>query len=86
MVDILLLQTISIAIASAGVFVAAVYYIFQLRHQSKVRETDITFRLYSQVCTKEFQDATHRFMSAEYKDYNDFVKRYGDVFLKSQFR
>ena len=34
MIDI---QTISIAIASAGVFVAAIYYILQIRHQSKVR-------------------------------------------------
>ena len=77
MVDI---QTISIAIASAGVFAAAVYYIIQIRHQTKVRQTDLTFRLYSQVCTKEFQEAAHRFLSTEYKDYDDFVKRYGDYF------
>jgi hypothetical protein len=40
MVGILLLQIAFIAIASAGVFIAAVYYILQLRHQSKMRQTE----------------------------------------------
>jgi hypothetical protein len=37
MVDILLLQTISIAIASASVVAGVVYYALQLRHQIKLR-------------------------------------------------
>jgi hypothetical protein len=57
MVDILLLQTVSIAIASAGVFLAAIYYIFQLRHQNKVRQTDLVMRLYATFSSNEFQDA-----------------------------
>jgi hypothetical protein len=56
-VDILLLQTVSIAIASAGVFVAAVYYILQIRHQTKIRQTDLVIRLYSTYGSKEFQEA-----------------------------
>ena len=44
-VDIMLLQTISIAIASAGVFLAAIYYIFQIRHQDKMRHLDLFMRL-----------------------------------------
>jgi hypothetical protein len=36
MVDI---QTVSIAIASAGVFLAAIYYILQIRHQTRIRQT-----------------------------------------------
>ena len=44
MVDI---QTISIAIASAGVFLAAIYYTIQIRHQTKMRHTDLVVRLYS---------------------------------------
>jgi len=79
MVDI---QTVSIAIASASVVAGVAYYAFQIRHQTKVRQTDITFRLYSQVCTKEFMEAAHGFLSTEYKDYDDFVKRYGDYFSK----
>ena len=41
MVDI---QTVSIVVASTGVFAAAVYYIFQLRHQTKARQTEIETR------------------------------------------
>jgi hypothetical protein len=43
MVDI---QTISVAIASADVLVAAIYYILQIRHQTTIRKTDLLIRLY----------------------------------------
>ena len=73
MVDI---QTVSIAIASAGVFLAAVYYIFQLRHQSKVRQTDLLLRIYSTFGSEEFGKAITRTFNMQFKDYNDFVKKY----------
>jgi len=80
MVDILLLQTVSIAVASAGVFAAAVYYIFQLRHQSKVRQTDLVLRVWQATCTEEMVRSWHRLLSAEYDDLDDFVKKYGPPF------
>jgi hypothetical protein len=73
MVDI---QTVSIAIASAGVFAAAIYYILQIRHQSKVRQTDLLLRIYSTFGTEEFQKALTKTFNMEFKDYNDFVKKY----------
>jgi len=76
MVDILLLQTISIVIASAGVFVAAVYYILQIRHQARVRQTDLVMKLYSEYGSKEFLEAYSKFFSLEFKDYNDFRDKY----------
>jgi len=79
-VDILLLQTVSIAIASAGVFLAAVYYIFQLRHQSKVRQADIVMRLYSTYSSNEFREALIKVMNLQFKDYEDYVKKYGPWF------
>jgi hypothetical protein len=54
MVDI---QTISIAIASTGVFAAAIYYIFQIRHQTKMRQTDLLVRLCSVWQTKDWLEA-----------------------------
>jgi hypothetical protein len=33
------IPTVFIAVASAGVFLAAIYYIFQIRHQTKIRQT-----------------------------------------------
>jgi hypothetical protein len=57
MVDILLLQTVSIAIASAGVFIAAIYYILQIRHQTRMRQTDLLMRLCSVWLTKDWLEA-----------------------------
>jgi len=37
MVDV---QTVSIVVASASVVAWIIYYAFQVRHQSKVRQTD----------------------------------------------
>ena len=71
------IQTVSIAIASAGVFAAAVYYIFQIRHQTKIRQTDLIMRLYSSYGSREFQEAFWKIMSGEYKDFDDYGKQYG---------
>jgi len=74
MVDI---PTVSIVIASAGMFVAAVYYILQIRNQTKLRQTDLVMRLYSTFGSTEFQKVWKRFMTTEYKNYDDFVEKYG---------
>lgn len=66
-----LLQTASIAVASAGVFLAAVYYIFQIRNQTRMRQTDLVMRLYSQFNSLEFQKVWHAVLSGETKDYDD---------------
>jgi len=71
------IQTISIAIASAGVFAAAIYYILQLRHQSRMRQTDLVVRLYSAFSGKELQEAYFETVYGfEFADYDDFMKKY----------
>ena len=77
MVDI---QTISIAIASAGVFVAAVYYVFQIRHQVRMRKTDLVMKLYSTFTSKEFTDAEQDVLALQFTDFEDFRKKYGPRF------
>jgi hypothetical protein len=81
MVDI---QTVSIAVASAGVFAAAIYYMLQLRHQNKVRKTEMVMRLYSAWQSKELSDATLKVWNLEFKDYNDFVKKYGPWYSETE--
>jgi len=76
MVDI---PTVSIAIASASVVAGIVYYAFQVRHQTKLRETDLIMRVYSTLSTKELEEAWYRVLNLECKDYDDFVKKYGDI-------
>jgi hypothetical protein len=70
------IQTVSIAIASAGVFVAAIYYVLQIRHQSRMRQTDLVVRLYSAFSGKELQEAYFEVRQLEFVDYDDFMKKY----------
>ena len=74
MVDI---QTVSIAIASAGVFLAAIYYIFQIRHQSKMRQMSLLMNLYLTWGSDDMRKALQDAIALEYKDYDDFMKKYG---------
>ncbi len=73
MVDI---STVSIVIASAGVLVAATYYVLQIRHQTKLRQTDMVMRLYATFGSTEFQRAYQRVASLEFEDYADYMKKY----------
>jgi hypothetical protein len=74
MVDI---YEISAVLAAAGVMIGVVYYILDMRHQRQVRQTDIIMTLYSTFQSKEFQAELAKVMTAEFKDYDDAVKRYG---------
>jgi hypothetical protein len=74
MVDI---QTVSIMLASASVIAGVVYYALQIRNQTRTRKTDLIIRLYSRLHSNEFDDAYPKIMSMEFKDYKDYVERYG---------
>ena len=74
MVDV---QTISIVIASAGVFVAAIYYIFQIRHQTRMRQTDLIMRLYSTLGSKEFVENDPKIFNQDFEDLKGFMHKYG---------
>jgi hypothetical protein len=76
MVDI---QTASIAAASASVTLAAIYYVWQIRHQTKMRQTDLVMRLYSTYYSKEFTEALTRYLTADFRNYDDFVEKYGPI-------
>ena len=73
MVDI---QTVSIAVASASVTLAAIYYMWQIRHQSRIRQTDLVMKLYSQFSSVEFQKTWEKVMKSEAKDFDDYTKKY----------
>jgi hypothetical protein len=76
MVDI---QTVSIAIASASVVAGIVYYTLQIRHQTKIRKMDLVMRLYSAFISKEITEAGLMVGWSEYRDYNDFLEKYGQM-------
>jgi len=76
MVDI---TEISAILAAAGVLAGAAYYILDIRHQSKARQTDLIMRLHSQVVSKEFMDAYQKVRNLKINDYDDFEKKYGPL-------
>jgi hypothetical protein len=76
MVDV---QTISIVIASAGVLAAATYYVLQIRHQTRIRKTDLFVRLWSTSTSNEFMDAFWKINNLQVKDYSNYVKQHGPL-------
>jgi hypothetical protein len=74
MVDI---QTVSIAVASASVVVGVIYYAFQIRHQSKMRQTDLTMRMYTSWVSEELTKPWLKVWNLEFADYDDFKRKYG---------
>jgi hypothetical protein len=74
MVDI---QTVSIAIASASVVAGIVYYAFQIRHQTRMRQMDLLMRLYLTWDSEDMKKALQDVLALEFKDYDDFIKKYG---------
>jgi hypothetical protein len=67
---------ISAMVTAAGVLVGVVYYILDIRHQARTRETDLVLRLYATFGSNEFQERWTEFIKGDYKDYKDFVKKY----------
>jgi len=63
-------QTVSIAVASAGVLIAASYYILQIRHQSRLRQTDLVMRLYDTFSSNEFQVAWQKVRTSDVEKYS----------------
>ena len=65
MVDI---TEISAVVAAVGVLIGVVYYILDLRHETKIRKTDLLIRLYSTMVNKDFLEAWDRIGLAQTAD------------------
>jgi len=76
MVDI---QTVSIVIASASVTVAAIYYVWQIRHQTKMRHTDLLVRLFSTLDSKDWLEAWEKVRDRKIMDYETYKEKHGFV-------
>ena len=82
MVDV---TQISAVVAAAGVIVGVVFTVLELRHLVKQRQTDLVTRLGYDISTnREFLEAFIDIFEVEFKDYDDFVKRYGKPMSKNE--
>ncbi len=70
------IPSISAIVAAVGVIIGVVFAVLQLRDLVKTRQTDLVIRLYSTMESREFQEAWDRFMKGEYKDLDDFERKY----------
>ena len=79
------ITSISAIIAAVGVLVGVVLTVQELRHVVRQRQTDLVTRLSYDISTnREFLEASVDVVEAEFKDYDDFVKRYGKLISKKQ--
>ena len=77
MVDV---STVSIAIASAGVLAGVIYYVLEIRHQSRLRQTESVIKLspWFNMTAREVQEAVTQVCSIEYKNYKDYIEKYSE--------
>jgi hypothetical protein len=79
MVDI---TEISAIVAAAGVLIGVVFAVFQLRDLVRTRQSDVLMRMHLAFSSKEYCDAALKMGNTDYKDYDDFVKKYGHPFAE----
>ena len=72
-----LFSQISILIASISVTLGVVYYILNRLRAQKREELDMVMRIYMEHNTKEFHENYSLVVSAEFKDIDEFVKKFG---------
>ena len=75
MIDV---STVSIVIASTSVLGGVVYYILEVRHQSRLRQTESVIRLspWFNMNAREVQEAITQVCSIEYENYDDYLEKY----------
>jgi len=76
MVDII---EVSAILAAAGVLVGIIYYILDIRNKTKLRNLDVFIRMNTSfnISLMEWQQASFKVMNLQFKDSDDFVKKYG---------
>jgi hypothetical protein len=77
------IPSISAIVAVAGVLVGVALTVLELRDFVKTRRTDMLWRLLSSFNSKEYLEAYLKTVNLEFKDYNDFSKKYGSGFSET---
>jgi hypothetical protein len=79
------ITSISAIVAAAGVIVGVAFTVLELKHLVKQRRTDLVTRLSYDISTnREFLGALVDTYEVEFKDYDDFVNRYGKPISRNQ--
>jgi hypothetical protein len=84
MVDLALLQSVSYIAGALGVCIAAIFYVLNLRISQRnqrltleTRKAQFYTQIYQQLRGEASQRRYYDVMNMEWKDYDDFERRYG---------
>lgn len=77
MVELAEIQFVYYMLAATGVLVAAIYHIINLRYNMKAREMEICRLVTSDFTSDQGMQRYATVMTLEWKDYEDFMKKYG---------
>ena len=72
--------SLSAAVAAISVVVGVIFAIFQMRDAAKTRHTGLIIQLNPalKVTMKEVIESYSKIMNLEFKDYEDYLEKYGD--------
>jgi len=70
---------IAAVVAAAGVLVGVIYYILDIRNQTKMRQTDLLVRLFSTMISKDWLEVWEKVRDREIIDYGDYKEKHGFV-------
>jgi len=68
---------VSAVVTAAGVLIGIVYYLLEIRHQTKARNMDLFMRVWLFGSTDEVMGAIEKVNSLQFKDYEDYIAKYG---------
>jgi len=74
------IPSISAIVVAIGVIVGVAFAILELRNLVKTRQTDLVWKLYSDLNTDEFHQAWTKVINLEFKNYNDLLEKHGQLF------
>lgn len=75
---------ISAIVGVTGVFIGIIYYVIQIRYQTKIMRTDALVRLYSTTNSEDVLENFWKASSIKVNDYEDYVKQYGSPFSENE--
>ena len=92
MVELATLQAVSYIMGSLGVFVAAIYYVFNMRatiqarqeanqtqrQQLATRQAQMFMEIYKQASTKDFNNAIMKVFQSKWDSYEEYSELYND--------
>ena len=74
------IQTISIALAGIGIFLAAINFIVSSRQANQQRQMELLMQLYDRYSQPEFAKRWYTITEVhEWKDYDDYLVKYGPL-------